>query len=133
MLYSLGVCLAGLLLLSPIPVFGLAWAKIKCFYRSRQVQRQQRLFYLVALAAGSVSTLAYLGYWSWRACQMYHATLPFIVLLILERLIYVSRILSMAAIACLLIGRGPYRILLVLATAWVMFQLWMHGGIIHRA
>jgi len=39
----------------------------------------------------------------------------------------------MAAIACLLIGRGPHRIPLVLATLWVMFQLWMHGGIIHWA
>ena len=119
--------------MSPILLFGLAWTKINRFYQSRQVQRRQKLFYLVALVAGSVSTLAYLGYWSWRVCQMYHGTLPFIALLTLERLIYVSRVLSMAAIASLLIGRGPYRILLVLATLWVMFQLWMHGGIIHWA
>jgi hypothetical protein len=111
----------------------LALAKINPFYHSRRIQRRQKLFYLVALVAGSVSTLAYLGYWSWRVCQTYHATLPFIALLTLERLIYVSRVLSMAAIACLLIGQGPYRILLVLATLWVMFQLWMHGGIIHWA
>jgi|SRR5450631_1313744 len=133
MLYNLGVWLAGLILLSPILVLGLAWAKINRFYYGKQVQRRQKLFYLAALVAGSVSTLAYLGYWSWRVCQMYHATVPFIGLLALERLIYISRVLSLAAIACLLIGRGPYRILLVLATLWVMFQLWVHGGIIHWA
>jgi hypothetical protein len=95
--------LAGLILLSPILVFGLAWAKINRFYHGRQVERQQKLFYLVALVAGSVSTLAYLGYWTWRVCQMYHATLPFFVLLTLDRLIYASRLLSVAAMACLLI------------------------------
>jgi hypothetical protein len=133
MLYDLGVWLAGLILLSPILVFGLAWAKINRFYHGRQVQRQQKLFYLVALVVGSVSTLAYLGYWTWRVCQMYHFTLPFFAVLTLDRLIYASRLLSVAAIACLLVGRGPYRFLLVLATLWVIFQIWMHGGIIHWA
>jgi hypothetical protein len=133
MLYDLGVWLAGLILVSPILVFAVAWAKINRFYRSRQIQRRQKLFYLVALVAGSVSTVAYVGYWSWRISQLYHGTVPFIVLLSLERLIYVARVLSMAAIPCLLIGRGPYRILLVLATLWVILQLWVHGGIIHWA
>ena len=133
MLYNLGVWLAGLILLSPILVFGLAWAEINRFYYGRQVQRRQELFYLTALVLGLVSTLAYLGYWGWRVCQMYHATAPFIGLLVLERLIYISRVLSIAAIACLLIGRGPYRFLLVLTILWVMFQLWVHDGIIHWA
>ena len=88
---------------------------------------------MVALVAGSASTLAYLGYWSWRVCDLYHATLPFVALLTLERLMYVSRALSIGAIVCLLIVRGPYRIPLVLASLWVMFQLWVHGGIIHWA
>ena len=133
MLHDLSVWLEGLTLLSPILVFGLAWARINRYYHGGQVQRRQRLFYMAALVAGSVSTLAYLGYWSWRVCQMYHATLPFVGLLTLERLIHVSRTLSFVAIACLVFGRGPYRILLVLATLWVTFQLWMHGDIIHWA
>ena len=133
MLYDLGVWLAALILLSPILVFGLAWAKINRFYNGNQVQRRQRVSYMVALVAGSASTLAYLGYWGWRVCQMYHATIPFVALLTIERLMYVSRALSIAAIVCLLIGRGPYRVLVVLATLWVMFQVWVHGGIIHWA
>ena len=88
---------------------------------------------MVALVAGSASTLAYLGYWGWRVCQMYRVTLPFVALLTIERLMYVSRALSVVAIVCLLIGRGPYRVPVVLATLWVMFQLWVHGGIIHWA
>jgi len=130
MLYDLGVWLAGLILLAPILVFGMAWAKITRFYDRTQVQRRQKLFYLVALVAGSVSGLAYLGYWGWRLCQMYHVV-PFIGLLALERLIYASRLLSVAAIICLLNGRGPYRLLVVLATVWMMFHLWVHGGIVH--
>ena len=133
MLYDLGVWLAGLILFSPIFVFALAWAQINRFYQSRQVHRQEKLFYLIALVACSVSTLAYIGYWSWRVCQMYNATLPFVALLTLYRLIYVSRLLSLAAIGCLLVGRGPYRFWVVIATLWVMFQLWMHRGIIHWA
>jgi len=131
MLYDLIVWLEGLILVSPILVFGLAWAKINRFYCGKQVQRRQRIAYMVALVAGSASTLAYLGYWSWRVCQVYHATVPFVVLLTIERSIYVSRVLSIAAIGCLLMGRGPYRIPLVLATLWVTFQLWAHRGIIH--
>ncbi|SPF39322.1 membrane hypothetical protein [Candidatus Sulfotelmatobacter kueseliae] len=133
MLYDLSVWLAGLILLTPILVFGLAWARISRYYHGRQVHRRQKISYMAALVAGSVSTLAYLGYWSWRVCQMYHATLPLIGLLTLDRLIYVSRALSMATIACLLFGRGPYRMPLALATLWVTFQLWVHGDIIHWA
>jgi hypothetical protein len=133
MLLNLSVWLAGLILLSPIVIFGLAWTKINRPYHSVEVQRRQKLLYMAALVAGSVSTLAYLGYWSWRVCQMYNASLPFVALLTLERLIYASRVLSIAAIACLLFGRGPYRILLMLVTLWVMFQLWIHGDLIHWA
>ena len=133
MLYDLGIWLAALFLLSPILVFGLAWAKINRFYCGKQVQRRQRVSYMVALVAGSASTLAYLGYWGWRVCQMYHAALPFVALLTIERLMFVSRALSTGAIACLLIGRGPYRAPVLLATLWVMLQLWVHGGIIHWA
>jgi hypothetical protein len=57
---------------------------------------------------------------------------PVIALLSLERLIHVSRAASTAAVGCLLIGRGPYRVLVLLATLWVTFQLW-GKGIIHWA
>jgi hypothetical protein len=133
MLYDLGLWLAGLFVLSLILVFGLAWAKIKRFYHGKQVQPWQRVSHMIALVAGSASTLANLGYWSWRVCQMYQATLPFVALLTIERLMYVSRALSVAAIVGLLIGRGPCRVPVVLATLGVMLQLWVHGGIIHWA
>ncbi|HVO82037.1 MAG TPA: hypothetical protein VMT28_14980 [Terriglobales bacterium] len=120
-------------MLSPLVVFGLACAKVNRYYNRKQVQRQQKVFYLVALAAGSVSTLAYVGYWGWRVFQMNHATVPFIALLTLERLIYASRVLSIAALGCLLVGRGPYRIPLALAILWVTVHLWAHGSIIHWA
>jgi hypothetical protein len=107
MLFDLRIWLAGLILLSPLFVFGLVCAKVNRYYNRKQVQRQQKVFYLVALAAGSVSTLAYVGYWGWRVSQMYHATVPFIALLTLDRLINASRLLSIAAIGCLLIVMCP--------------------------
>ena len=133
MLYELGVWFAALILLSPLIPFGLAWAKINHYDHNGGLQRRQRFFYLIALAAGSENTLAYLGYWSWRVCQLYHATLPLMVLLSLEQWIHVSRAASTAAVACLLISRGPYRVLMVLATLWMTFQLWQRGDIIHWA
>ena len=75
----------------------------------------------------------YIGYWSWRVCQLYHAVIPLPVLLGLDRLIYVAKPASIAAMVCLLIGRGPYRIQVLLATLWVTLQLWVHGGILHWA
>jgi len=70
----------------------------------------------VALVAASVGTLAYLGYWRWRVCGLYQITLPFTALLALERFLYASRLLSAVAIVGLFIGRGPYRVLVTLAT-----------------
>jgi hypothetical protein len=64
MLYDLGIWVAALFLLSPILVFGLAWVKINRFYCGMQIQRPQRVSYMLALVAGSASTLAYFGYWA---------------------------------------------------------------------
>lgn len=133
MAYDLGVWLAGVILMLPIIVLGSAWARIKRFYDRGETRRYQRRLYVTALLAGSLSTVAYMGYWTWRVCILYHATVPLPVLLALDHLIYVARAASIAAIVCLLIGRGPYRIPVLLATLWVTFQLWVHGGIIHRA
>jgi len=86
---------------------------------------------LIALTGALLSAVADIGYWSWRVCHIYHTTLPFIALLTLERLIYLSRAVSIVAIECLLIGRGPYRVQVLLAVLWVTLQLWVHDGIIH--
>jgi hypothetical protein len=133
MLENLFVWFAGLILLSPTLVFGMAWGRVNRFYYGKQLQRRQRVSYVVALVAGSVSTLAYLGYWGWRVCQLYRITFPFVALVTIERLMFLSRALSIGAIVCLLTGRGPHRVLVILATLWVMFQLWVHHGIIHWA
>jgi|SRR5215469_12392894 len=131
MAYDLSVWFAGVILLLPLIVFGLAWARIKQFYERGETRGQQRHFYLTALSAGSLSTVAYIGYWVWRVFQLYQATIPLPLLLALDRLIYVARATSIAAIVCLLMGRGPYRISVLLATLWVTVQVWVHGGIIH--
>src|ERR1700676_3824447 len=133
MAYDLSVWLGGVILLLPTIVFGLAWARIKRFYERGESRRQQRRLYVTALLAGSLSTVPYIRYWGWRVCELYHATIPLPVLLAPDRLIYVARAASIAAIVCLLIGRGPYRIPVLLATLWVTMQLWAHGGIIHWA
>jgi len=85
----------------------------------------------IARTGALLSAVASIGYWSWRVCQIYHTTLPFIALLTLERLIYLSRAVSIAAIGCLVIGRGPYRVRVLLAVLWVTLPLWVHDGIIH--
>lgn len=133
MLYDMEVWGAGLILLSPALVLGIAWARSRQFYSSKPIRRHQKLLYLVALGAASVSTLAYLGYWGCRVCGLYQVTLPFTALLALEGFLYASRLLSAIAIVGLFIGRGPHRVLVTLATLWVMLQLWTHDGIIHRA
>jgi hypothetical protein len=133
MAYDLNVWLAGVILLLPIIVFGLVWTRIKRFYERGDIRRQQRVFFVIALVAGSLSTVAYIGYWSWRVFELYHAPVPFVALLVLERLMYVARVASIAAIGCLLMGQGPYRIAVLIATLWVTFQLWVHNDVIHWA
>ena len=125
--------LAGVILLLPLVVFGLAWATIKRFYERGETRRKQRRFYIAALFEGSLSTIVYIGYWSWRVWRLYHVTVPLPVLLALDRSIYAARAASIAAIVFLPIGRGPSRIPVFLATLWVTFQLWVHGSIIHQA
>ncbi|SRR6266849_3052650 len=104
MLYDLEVWLAGLILLLPVLVLGFAWARSRRFYNSQPIQQRQKILYLVALVAASVSTLAYLGYWGWRVCGLYRITLPFMALLILERFLNLSKLLSAVAIVCFFIG-----------------------------
>lgn len=111
MFHDLAVCIVGLILSSPALVLGLAWARVSRFHSDQSIQSRQKVFYLGALAAVSVSTVAYLGYWSWRICTLYRVELSFTFLLVLERSIYACRLLSLVAIACLLIGRGPHRVL----------------------
>jgi len=118
---------------APVAIFGLAWARIKRFYQTQTGSTQQRYVYLIALIAASISTIAYVAYWSWRVCELYHATVPFAALLALERSIYLARAVSVVAIGCLLIGRGPFRIPVLMATAWIAFQLWAHSDVIHWA
>jgi hypothetical protein len=133
MLYDLGVWAVGLFLSSPVAVLGVAWARSRQFYDSRLVERPQKVLYCVALATASLSVLPYLGYWAVRVCLLYQIKVPFSTLLAVARSVYAGRLLSAMAIVCLLIGRGPYRILVALAVLWVMLQLWIHGDLIHWA
>jgi hypothetical protein len=133
MLYDLEAWLVGLILLLPVLVLAFAWARSRRFYNSQPIQQRERNLYFVALVAASVSTLAYLGYWGWRVCGLYRITLPYMALLILKRFLYLSRLFSAIAVVCFFIGRGPYRVLLVVTTLWVMMQIWVHDGMIHRA
>lgn len=133
MLYDLEVWAVGLVLFSPAVVLRLAWARRCRFYGGKTIPGRRKAFYFTALVAASVSTLAYFGYWGWRVCGLNHIALPFTALLAIERFMYVGRLLSAVAIVCLFVGRGPHRALVVLATLWVMLQLWIHGGIIHWA
>ncbi|HYM77367.1 MAG TPA: hypothetical protein VE377_15440 [Candidatus Dormibacteraeota bacterium] len=133
MLYDLKVWLTGLILLLPIPVLALAWMRRSRFYAGHEVQERQKTLYLAALLAASLSAAAYLEFWSWRVCGLYGITPPLAVLLILERFLFVTRLLSAIAIVCFFLGRGPYRLLLILTTLWVTVQIWMHSRIIHWA
>lgn len=133
MAYDLGLWLAGVILLFPIIVFVLAWARIKRSYERGETRHLYRRLYIASLLTGSLSTAAYIGYWCRRVCELYHAAIPLRVLLALDRSIYVARVASIVAIVCLLAGRGPYRVPVLLAILWVTFQLWTHGGIIHWA
>jgi len=134
MLYDLEVCLGGALLLLPIVVFGLAWARTNAYYSSGHlISNRQRIVYRVALVAASVSTIAYAGYWAWRICGLYVVSPPLLAVLVLEHCLFVSRGLSALAVLCFLIGRGPYWILATVTTIWVTLQLWVHDGIMHWA
>ena len=133
MLYDLEVWLAGLILLSPVVVLALAWARSSRFYISYPIPQRQKILFHVALVAGSVSTLAYVSYWGWRVCGMYQIIVPSSALLVLDGFLQLSRLLSAVAVVCFLIGRGPYRVLVTLTTLWVTLQIWVHGSIIHWA
>jgi len=130
MIYDLEVWTGGLILLLPVVMLGLAWANRKGFNRNHSSKHRQQIFYLVALVTASASISVYLAYWSWRFCQLYKITPPFLILLTLERSIRVCTILSAIATVCFLIGRGPYRMLLALAMLWVLLQLWRSGIIL---
>lgn len=131
MLYNLSVWLVGLIMLMPVPILALTWARVICPPHEIEAQGWQEQFYLLALIGSSICTLAYVCYWSWRVGLIYHATFPLNVLLKLEWFVSISRGLSIAAIGLMAIGRGPYRRALLLGTAWVSLNLWMHRDIIH--
>jgi hypothetical protein len=65
MLYDFGVWLAGLILFAPALVLGLAWVRSERFYESSPTPHWRKVFYRVAVVAGSASSLVYLGYWAW--------------------------------------------------------------------
>lgn len=133
MLYDLETIIIGAVLLLPLAVLGLAWARINTFYASHPARRRQRVLYRTALVVASVSALAYLGYWSWRVCSLYQIVFPFTVLIVLERFLYLSRVLSLVSIFCFILGRGPHRILTTVATFWITLQIWIHNDLIHWA
>src|SRR5215470_7492830 len=118
MLFNVGAWMMVVILLSPVPIYGLAWARANHFYRSRQVPGGQRLSYWIALTTGSVSTFAYLGYWGFRVSEMYRIGLPLLARLAIDRLIHASQLLCIASLVCLLLGQGPHRVLLSAATLW---------------
>ena len=107
--------------------------KQRKFYAVNQIGIRPKKLYLVALAAAALSTVAYLGYATWRVGRIYNVEFPFAAMLFLERTMYVGRVLAPIALTCLLFGHGPFRWLLGLSILWVMWHLWMHGGIIHWA
>jgi|KBSMisStaDraftv2_1062788.scaffolds.fasta_scaffold36772_2 hypothetical protein len=131
--YGLRIWLVGLVLLLPVAVLGLAWAKSSRFFSTHTTARRQRILYLVALVSASVSALAYLCYWGWRVCRLYGVVLPLSPLIVLDRFLLLSRLLSIVAIVCFVIGKGPYRVLVILATLWIAVQIWVHDGVIHWA
>jgi hypothetical protein len=133
MLCSLSVWLAGLILLLPVLVLASAWARRTRYYGGHEIPQRQKTLYLLAIVAASVSTVSYLGYWGWRVCGLYRVSPPLMALVILERFMYISEVLSAVAIICFFLGRGPYRFPLVLTTLWLMLPIWVHGRIIHWA
>ncbi len=133
MLYDLQVWLGGLLIAAPIVALVAAWARIRQFYPSRLVRPRHERLYILALALASVSSLGYLGSWAWWTANLYSISIPIRVSLMLERFIRAGVLLSAAATGCLLIGRGPYRVLLVLTTLLMMAYLWSHIHLLHWA
>lgn len=93
------------------------------YYGGHELPQRQRTLYLLAMVAASVRTVSDLGYWGWRVCGLYQITAPWTVLIILERFMYLSEVLSAVAIICFFLGRGPYRFALVLTTLWVMLPI----------
>jgi hypothetical protein len=133
MLYDLSVWLAVLLLVWPIPLFVLAWVRLPRFEYGSDVRQWQRFAYLLALSFASLSTLAYSAYWARWTCSLYRIIVPFSASIILDRFMRASLLLSAVAILGVVAGRGPHRILLALATLWVMSQLWLHSPVLHWA
>lgn len=133
MLDYLELSLACLILSLPVFVLAVAWNGRTRYYNTYVVRRAQRTAYTVALVTASLSTAAYIGYWSWRICGLYRVTLPLTLVIIVDRLLLVGCPLSVVSIVCLLIGRGPYRLPLTLSTLWVTLQVWLHRGTVHWA
>ena len=124
MLTALEVGLILLIAATPGVLVVLALSRTRHYHREKCVTLQRQALYWTALALTSVSTITYLGYFVWRLCQIYGVSIPFEVSLWLQRLIYATGVLSVVALASLVVGRGPYRALVALAVLWETAFLW---------
>ena len=133
MLLNLEVWLAALVIILPAIVDGFSCAAAPRYYRSRQVPGTQKSTYLAGLIIASAGALVQVNYWAWRVSALYRLKVPLPALIVLDRCLYPSAVLSSVAIVCFFIGRGPYRLLLALAALLVALQIWIHGGVLHWA
>lgn len=62
MLFSLAVCLEGVIIVLPAIAGALSWSATPRFYRTHPVSIFQKRSYVAGLVVVSLSTLAYLGY-----------------------------------------------------------------------
>ena len=133
MVFFLGDLLIIAAITWPAVVVTALFFKQRQFYAFNQTAIRPKKLYLVALAAAALSTVAYLGYATWRFGRIYNVEFPFAAMLFLERTMYLGRVLAPIAFICLMFGRGPLRWLMGLSILWVMWHLWAHGAIIHWA
>ena len=131
MLFNLDFSLGVLLLVFPVAVLSLAWARTRHFYDGTQVSKQGKAPYLAALALASASTIAYLCYWGWWVSSLYQISLSVQTQMMLERAMRAGGWLGAASIGCLVVGKGPFRPLVGAASIWVTLQLCTHSGLVH--
>lgn len=133
MFFSLQVWLAAVVIVLPAVVNGFSWTRMARFYRSHQIPGPRRATYLLGLVISSTSTFVYSSYFAWRVCALYQVKFPLAAMIILDRSIYPAALLSLVAILCFFLGRGPYRLALTVGALWVALLMWIHGGVLHWA
>lgn len=120
--------LAFCLIWLPAGVLLLAWMRSHQFYATKHVDRPYKVIYVAALVLASFSTLAYMSYWCVWACEVRHVSVPLWGSLALGQIMGAGIVISAVAIVGVLVGRGPYRVLVGLASAWVLLELWIKIG-----